>query len=413
MITALSLILTRCSSDSKNAADQTDATASAMEFDTYIPGEYPQGYNYADIAYDDDMSEDDIFAAYDQDNDPAHPVLDVKVELGISTIGSRPGIPRPDPVPEEYPDLTPEQDMQPTAEPTPTPVPEPTVTITPGIMPGILIPDIDLPTDLPDIEIPVLYITNPAVPELLFTGDTYKVEWKYTSGSDALFSVSISCDGGQVFTELASGLEGESYELTMPDMTGDACIIRVVAFVETIEYAYADTDEFQLVPSPCYHFFEFVILDRLDLVIENPHLNGFSGIFKILMRSQENTFRLLIILTHPGNQLKTISHRHFNVADDNIYRHGPENLLGFLHAVGCPDLVYLQLRPVNTAFDTLGNIHLVVNNQDVHLGSPPLFRLKRILLICIISDWDKEFTDGPALTTIGKHNMSLPLIDNA
>ena len=245
-VAALSLILTRCSADSKKDAGQTDTTAGAAELAVYIPGEYPEGFIFADTAYDEDMSEEEIFAAYDHDNDPAHPVLDVKVELGISNIGSRPGIPRPDPAPEEYPSVTPAQDIQPAATPAPTPVPEPSVTI----VPGIIVPHVDLPLDMPDIDLPVLYITNPDIPTPQFTGDACTIEWKYTAGRDALFSISISCDGGQNFAGLASGIDGDSYELTMPDMTGDECVIRVTAFVGTIEYAYADTDKFSLVPSP-------------------------------------------------------------------------------------------------------------------------------------------------------------------
>jgi hypothetical protein len=208
----------------------------------YTPGAYPEGASFAEIAEPIELSAEERFDAYDHENDPAHPVLDIKVKLSISSSGSRPGFPRPADEPPEQPETTP----QPQQTPEPTKAPAPSVTLDPGIvLPGMK-PEIVLP----GIGLPELYITEPEVPEPLFTGDRYTVEWNYTAGRKADFSVSISVDNGRSFTALEEGLTEYAYELTLPGDPSESCVIRVTAYVEGIQYKYADTKPFAIVRHP-------------------------------------------------------------------------------------------------------------------------------------------------------------------
>jgi hypothetical protein len=102
----------------------------------------------------------------------------------------------------------------------------------------------------PGLPAPILYIKDPDVKSPLFAGDKYTIKWVYTSGRDAVFSVYLSVDGGKRFSELVRGLSGNSYELTLPAEPAKRCIIRVTAFLGSLDYAHDDTDSFSVVRQP-------------------------------------------------------------------------------------------------------------------------------------------------------------------
>ena len=81
-----------------------------------------------------EMTEQELYDAYSHENDPAHPVLDVKVSLQISNLGSRPGASRPQNLDHEYPKTENTEQSEPL---------KPGV-VNPGITPGIVIPNITL-----------------------------------------------------------------------------------------------------------------------------------------------------------------------------------------------------------------------------------------------------------------------------
>ena len=206
----------------------------------YTKGEYPDGFSFADAAPAESLSAEALYDAYDDDSDPAHPVLDVKVGLSISSTGSRPGTPRPV---QQLPEVPAVPDV---SAATPSPTPPPSVTLAPGTA----VPGIKPSITVPDISLPELYIVNPKIEGPLFAGDSYTVRWEYSAGREAVFSVSISLDGGKTFSELAGGIAGESSEIILPITAGDACVIRVTAYVGTVAYKTADTESFALLMLP-------------------------------------------------------------------------------------------------------------------------------------------------------------------
>ena len=206
----------------------------------YVPGKIPNGVEFAQIASGDELSDQERYDAYGDDNDPAHPVLDVPVSLSISNLGSRPGTPREQDLESEYPSPT----AQPAVSPTPAPTPAAT------IRPGIVIPGVKPGADLPSINLPDLYILEPDVVDPQFTGREYTLAWEYTAGRDVVFAVSLSDDGGKTFLELATGLKAKNYTLTFPDSPAKHCVLRVTALLEGRVYKTADTEEFALVAAP-------------------------------------------------------------------------------------------------------------------------------------------------------------------
>ncbi len=201
----------------------------------YAPFDYPENAHFADLVTDPGLTGEERYAAYDHDNDPAHPVLDTAVKVSISNLGSQPGAPRPQDIDLEYPNLT-------LLSPSPAPTPSPSATLNPGV----LAPGIKPGIKLPEIELPELYILNPAIDSPQTTGGSYDLAWEYTAGRKALFSVSLSVDGGKTFQELSKGIEGKTHTFTFPDAPADRCILRVTALVEGQLYKTADTDEFAL-----------------------------------------------------------------------------------------------------------------------------------------------------------------------
>lgn len=197
----------------------------------------------AEISSENEMNAQERYGAYNHENDPAYPVLDVKVTLRISNLGSRPGAPRPQDLANEYPSPS----IPPTATPTPvpTPTPMPSDLIIGGLMPGIDPSDITLPDILPE-----LFIVDPGVEIPQFTCEKFTLAWKYTAEREATFSVLLSTDKGKSFDVLKEGLSGESYTLTFPDTPSKHCILRVAAMVNDKEYLIADTFEFVLVSAP-------------------------------------------------------------------------------------------------------------------------------------------------------------------
>ncbi|HWQ58023.1 MAG TPA: hypothetical protein VN540_03310, partial [Clostridia bacterium] len=89
---------------------------------TYDRGENPEGF--AEIAADDTLTDEELYDAYDPANDPAHPVLDERVSVSISSLGSRPGEARPQDIELEYPGIS----LPPAASATPEPTSTPSAT---------------------------------------------------------------------------------------------------------------------------------------------------------------------------------------------------------------------------------------------------------------------------------------------
>lgn len=205
-----------------------------------VQGNVPEGVEFAQIASEDELSDQERYDAYDDDNDPAHPVLDEKVSLSISNLGSRPGAPREQDLESEYPLLT----AEPVVSPKPTPTPSAT------LKPGLVIPGVKPGADLSDFDLPDLYILEPDVIDPQFTGREYTLAWEYTATRDVVFAVSFSKDGGSTFSELATGLENKSYKLTFSDSPARHCVLRVTALLSGRVYRTADTDEFDLVAAP-------------------------------------------------------------------------------------------------------------------------------------------------------------------
>lgn len=209
---------------------------------TYTPGDYPQGVHFADAAPVGSLSAEELYNAYDHDNDPAHPVLDVKVNLSISNLGSRPGAPRPQDIAREYPPPS----AKPTAKPTPVPTSAPSATL----KPGLIIPGFKPGAALPGIELPELYLLEKDIESPVFAGDRYTLCWEYTAGRKVVFAVSLSVDGGKTFKELATGLEEKKVELTFPATPSKHNILRVTAVLDGRAYKVADTNDFALEAAP-------------------------------------------------------------------------------------------------------------------------------------------------------------------
>ena len=218
-------------------ANTTASSSSSAAPATYVPGSYPEGMSFADVEISEGLSDRERFNAYDHDNDPAHPVLDVKVMLSISSLGSRPGTPRPQDIAHEYPP------QSTSGVPTPTTVPTPSATI----KPGVVNPGIKPGVTLPKVELPELYIIEPDIASPKFTGERYTLSWEYTAGRKVVFAVSLSVDDGTSFKELATGLADKKYELTFPGEPSNHCILRVTAMLDGRVYKTADSNDFTLV----------------------------------------------------------------------------------------------------------------------------------------------------------------------
>jgi hypothetical protein len=62
--------------------------------EVYTPGIYPGDVGFVEITPVEELSDEERYDAYDAENDPARPVLDVRLALSISNLGYRPGVPR-------------------------------------------------------------------------------------------------------------------------------------------------------------------------------------------------------------------------------------------------------------------------------------------------------------------------------
>lgn len=176
-----------------------------------------------------EMTEQELYDAYSHENDPAHPVLDVKVSLQISNLGSRPGASRPQNLDHEYPKTENTEQSEPL---------KPGV-VNPGITPGIVIPNITLPD---------FYILNPEILNPQYTNEAFTLSWKYTGGRNVTYNVLISTDKGSNFTLLKEGITEDSYTLNFPITPSDSCVLRVSAMIDGKEYKTVDTSEFALIP---------------------------------------------------------------------------------------------------------------------------------------------------------------------
>lgn len=186
----------------------------------------------------DEMTEQELYDAYSHENDPAHPVLDVKVSLQISNLGSRPGASRPQNLALEYPKTSTQTTETPTLGQS---VPLNPNIVTPGVTPNLVLPNVTLPD---------FYIINPTVLSPQFTGGSFTLSWKYTGGRKVTYNVLISTDKGSHFTPLKDKLTADNYTLTFPDTTSNHCILRVAAMMDGRVYKTADTSEFALVTAP-------------------------------------------------------------------------------------------------------------------------------------------------------------------
>ncbi len=198
--------------------------------------------NVAEIVTPAALTDEELYDAYDPAQDPAHPVLDERVSVSISTLGNRPGEARPQDIEAEYPVFS----VPPAASPTPEPTPAPSATLNPG---G-LFPGLEPSVSFPGLDLPDLYITSPAPPDPGFTGRAFELTWEYTGGRKLLYTVSISTDGGSSFEKLASGLSEKSYAVTLPEKACGACVLRVTGTLDGMDYGFADTKPFAVVQAP-------------------------------------------------------------------------------------------------------------------------------------------------------------------
>lgn len=167
---------------------------------------------------EDEMTAQELYDAYSHENDPAHPLLDVKVSLKISNLGSRPGVPRPQNIPLEYP------------------IPNIPTTVNP--------PSDSVPYD------PNFYIVNPYMTSPQYIGGSFTIAWKYTGGRMVTYTVSLSTDKGANYKPLKEGIAADKYSFTFPKTPSDHCIIKVSAMLDGREYKAAYTGEFILAPAP-------------------------------------------------------------------------------------------------------------------------------------------------------------------
>ncbi len=208
------------------------------------PSPPPETAFSAELSTGGGMSGRERYDAYSHEKDPAHPVLDVKVSLEISNLGSRPGAPRPQDLAKEYPLPSIRPTERPTVTPAPTEAPSPSVTLSPGapgLRPGV---------DRPSIVLPDFYIINPKVDGPQIAGDSFKLSWKYSGGRKVTYTVLLSTDKGKSFHQLKKGLTAEDYTLTFPDTPSKHCVLRVSAMLGDRAYKSADTSEFILVAKP-------------------------------------------------------------------------------------------------------------------------------------------------------------------
>jgi|GEM_PF-1295467 len=212
-------------------------------YDPYNP---PEGIEFVEIVNPEGMNVADDPDSYSHENDPEHPLVDVKTTIKISNQGIRPATPKPLDFSEKYSHLVNTPTFTPTPTPTPTPAPTPSVTLTPGN----LFPEVTPGGEFPELNLPDLYIVNPNVLDPSFAGDEYELQWKYTGGRKPSFDVSFTSDGGKSFISLAKGLTAQSCLLTFPDTLSENCFLRVTAMVGIVEYATADSNKFGLVAPP-------------------------------------------------------------------------------------------------------------------------------------------------------------------
>ena len=187
----------------------------------YVPGEYPEGIDFAELVTEEGLSEEARYAAYDPANDPAHPVLDVRVELSISNLGSRPGEPRPQDIAHEYP------------SPTPSPTPLPASTIVPLLTHSGADHYTDAGADSSIRPFPYraaaadlsFYIrTRCSKPSIC--GGKLQVGVEYTGDIETAFAfLSVRTAAGVL--GLATGIEGEEYEVTFSRFALWRCVLRV------------------------------------------------------------------------------------------------------------------------------------------------------------------------------------------
>lgn len=205
---------------------------------TYVRGKLPRGVTFAQVSIEASMSAEALYEAYDDDADPAHPVLDVKTSLSISNLGGRPGAPRPQDLKAEYPKLKTEAPTSSSAAHAATINPGPSAArITPGIT-------------LPSITLPDFYLVNGQLPTPQFTGRSYELSWKYTGGRQVTYTVSLSTDGGQTFRSVAENLAEQSHAVTLPKTRVDRAVLRVSAMLGDRVYKTADTSVFAIVEAP-------------------------------------------------------------------------------------------------------------------------------------------------------------------
>jgi hypothetical protein len=217
-------------------------------YSKYIPGQLPEGIDFAVVDDGPELSDQELYDGYSHEEDPVHPVLDVRTSLQISNLGSQPGAPRPQDIELEYPHILIPPSLMPPATPTPVPTvtPTPTVTLAPGIDPPGRDPDIDLPP----LNLPELYIVNTDIPSPCFPGGTYHLVWAYSGGRKLIYDISLSTDGGTEFHPILEDIDETECDLTMPDAISGQCVLRVSGILNGSVYLTADSSTFSIVAAP-------------------------------------------------------------------------------------------------------------------------------------------------------------------
>lgn len=95
-----------------------------------------------------------------------------------------------------------------------------------------------------DLEPPTITVTHPNGGESYNPGDTVDIEWIATDNACVeTIDIYYSVNGGADYTELVTGEEDDSlYEWIIPQVFGDSCIVRIVAYDPSSHIAEDESD---------------------------------------------------------------------------------------------------------------------------------------------------------------------------
>ena len=125
------------------------------------------------------------------------------------------------------------------------------------------------------------------------------------------------------------------------------------------------------------HIRKFLLQNRFFNIIDDPQLNRFFHICKIIITADDNKARpdIRSFFPDPLYKIKAVNHRHINIHKENIRLLPVIKLQGFQAIAGHPH--HLQLHtaaayPLRNAFQ---DIFFIVRNTDtIHKPFPPFFR---------------------------------------